>query len=136
MRPAHVYANVSDEQYHQLVTALHRQWRVATRAVMILLSAGGMTAAEIAGLLHYDPATVRRWIARHDLEGLAGLPDRPRPGRPRIGSPGIGARIRRLLARPKAWTTARIYQPWAGPRSACGPCADASANRQCGAGPG
>ena len=110
MRPAHVYANVSDEQYDQLVTALHRQWRVATRAVMILLSAHGMTAAEIAVLLHHDPATVRRWIARHDLEGLAGLPDRPRPGRPRIGSPGIGERIRRLLATPKAWTTARIYQ--------------------------
>ena len=110
MRPAHVYANVSDEQYHQLVTALHQQWRVATRAVMVLLSTSGMPAAEIAALLHYDPATVRRWITRHDLEGLAGLPDRPRPGRPRIGSPGIGARIRGLLQSPKAWTTARIYQ--------------------------
>jgi transposase len=110
MRPAHVYANVSDEQYQQLVTALHRQWRVATRAVMILLSAHGMPAAQIAALLHYDPATVRRWITRHDLEGLDGLPDRPRPGRPRIGSPGIGERIRALLCTPKAWTTARIYQ--------------------------
>nr|WP_233624975.1 helix-turn-helix domain-containing protein [Actinoplanes sp. ATCC 53533] len=105
-----MYANVSDEQYHQLVTALHQQWRVATRAVMILLSASGMSAADIAVLLHYDPATVRRWIARHDLEGLDGLPDRPRPGRPRIGSPGIGERIRALLTTPKAWTTARIYQ--------------------------
>jgi len=76
MRPAHVYANVSDEQYHQLVDALHRQWRVATRAVMVLLSAGGMSPAEIACVLHYDPATVRRWIHRHDLAGLAGLPDR------------------------------------------------------------
>ncbi len=72
MRPAHVYANVSDEQYHQLVDALHRQWRVATRAVMVLLSAGGMSPAEIACVLHYDPATVRRWIHRHDLAGLAG----------------------------------------------------------------
>ena len=89
MRPAHVYANVSDEQYEQLVTALHRQWRVATRAVMILLSASGMSASEISVLLHYDPATVRRWISRYELEGLDGLPDRPRPGRPRISSPGI-----------------------------------------------
>jgi transposase len=110
MRPAHVYANVSDEQYQQLVTALHRQWRVATRAVMILLSTHGMPASQIAFLLHYDPATVRRWITRHDLEGLDGLPDRPRPGRPRIGSPRIGERIRRLLLTPKAWTTVRIYQ--------------------------
>ena len=82
MRPAHVYANLSDEQYHDLVNALHRQWRTATRTVMILLSAGGMPATEIAALLHYDPATVRRWITRHQHEGLTGLPDRPRSGRP------------------------------------------------------
>jgi transposase len=110
MRPAHVYANVSDEQYLQLVDALHRQWRVATRAVMILLSAGGMSAAQIGGLLHYDPRTVRRWISRHDLEGMAGLPDRPRTGRPRLGSPALGARIRALLSTPKAWTIARIWR--------------------------
>jgi transposase len=110
MRPAHVYANVSDEQYHQLVTSLHRQFRVATRTMMILLSAGGMTATQIADLLHYDPVTVRRWIARHHLEGLPGLPDRPRPGRPRIGSPRLGQRILTLLAAPKAWTTPRIYR--------------------------
>jgi hypothetical protein len=45
MRPAHVYANLSDEQYHDLVTALHQQWRVTIRAVMVLLSAGGMSYA-------------------------------------------------------------------------------------------
>jgi transposase len=110
MRPAHVYANLSDEQYHQVVDALHRQWRVATRAVMVLLSAGGMPASEIGALLHYDPATVRRWITRHGLEGFDGLPDRPRCGRPRLGSPGLGARIRTLLGTPKAWTTARIWR--------------------------
>ena len=110
MRPAHVYANLSDEQHHDLVTALHRQWRVATRAVMILLSAGGMSPAEIAALLYYDPRTVRRWIARHDLDGMAGLPDRPRTGRPRLGSPRLGERIRTLLATPKAWTTTRIWR--------------------------
>jgi hypothetical protein len=109
MRPAHVFANVSDEQYHNLVTALHQQWRVATRAVMVLLSAHGMSAADIAALLHYSPRTVRRWITRHDLEGLTGLPDRPRSGRPRLGSPRLGERIRALLATPKAWTTARIW---------------------------
>lgn len=59
MRPAHVFANLSDEQYHDLVTALHRQWRVATRAVMVLLSASGMPATDIGALLHYDPRTVR-----------------------------------------------------------------------------
>lgn len=95
---------------NQLVDALHRQWRIAARAVMILLSAGGMTAAEIGALLHYDPKTVRRWITRHDLDGLAGLPDRPRSGRPRLGSTRLGMRIRALLTTPKAWTTARIWR--------------------------
>ncbi|MEV0397457.1 IS630 family transposase, partial [Polymorphospora rubra] len=51
MRPAHVYANPTDEQYHQILDALHRQWRVATRAMMVLLSASGMSAAEIGALL-------------------------------------------------------------------------------------
>lgn len=110
MRPAHVYANLPDEQYHELVAALHQRWRVATRAVMILLSAGGMPATEIGALLHYHPRTVRRWIARHDLEGLTGLPDRPRSGRPRLGSPRLGQRIRTLLDAPKAWTTGRIWR--------------------------
>lgn len=87
MRPPHVYANISEDQYHDLVSALHRQWRPATRAVMIVLSAGGMSAADIGALLHYDPVTVRRWIARHDGDGVAGLTDRPRSGRPRLGSP-------------------------------------------------
>ncbi|KWW98047.1 transposase [Carbonactinospora thermoautotrophica] len=110
MRPAHVYTNLSDDGYDQLVAALHRRWREATRAVMVLLSARGMTAAEIAVLLHYDPATVRRWIARHDTEGITGLVDRPRCGRPRKGSGRLGERIRALLAAPKAWTTPRVWQ--------------------------
>lgn len=110
MRPAHVYSNLSDARYDEMITALHQQWRVATRAVMILLSAGGMPATEIGALLHYHPRTVHRWIARHDLEGLAGLPDRPRSGRPRTGSPRLGQRIRTLLDTPKAWTTGRIWR--------------------------
>lgn len=110
MRPAHVYANLSDQQYQDLVTALHQQWRTAARAVMVLLSANGMSAPQIGALLHYDPRTVRRWIGRHDTDGVAGLPDRLRSGRPRLGSPRIGQRIRTLLATPKAWTTARIWR--------------------------
>jgi DNA-directed RNA polymerase specialized sigma24 family protein len=78
MRPPHVYATLSAEQHTELVDALHHQWRTATRAMMVLLSAGGLSATEIADLLHYDPVTVRRWITRHRLEGLPGLPDRPR----------------------------------------------------------
>ena len=83
MRPAHLYARMPAEQYTELITALHGPWRTATRIVIAVLSATGMSAPEIAELLHYDPATVRRWIIRHQREGLTGLPDRPRRGRPR-----------------------------------------------------
>ena len=94
MRPAHVYASMSEQQHTELITALHGPWRNATRIMMVVLSAAGWSASEIADLLHYDPKTVRTWIARHQHEGLAGLPDRPGlPGRPRIpGRPGVPGR--------------------------------------------
>jgi hypothetical protein len=59
-----------------------------------------LSASDIAALLHYSPVTVRRWIAHHDVEGVAGLPD---PGRDGPGSahPRIGERITVLLATPK-----------------------------------
>ena len=41
-----------------------------------------MSAPEIANLPHDEPATVRRWIARHTRDGIGGLPDRPRSERP------------------------------------------------------
>jgi transposase len=110
MRPAHVYASMSEQQHTELMNALHGPWRTATRAMMVVLSAAGWTASDIADLLGYDPKTVRAWIARHQVEGLSGLPDRPRPGRPRKGSPRLGARIHALLLTPKAWTTARIFK--------------------------
>jgi DNA-binding MarR family transcriptional regulator len=68
MRPAHIYANLTPAQHDDLITALHGHWRVAARIVMILLSASGMSAPEIAELLHYDPVTVRRWIDRHEQQ--------------------------------------------------------------------
>ncbi len=77
---------------------------------MILLSQQGLAAAEIAGLLGYDPSTVRRWIHRYHTHGTAGLADRPRPGRPRLGSHKLTQRILRLLRQPKAWTILRRWQ--------------------------
>jgi DNA-binding NarL/FixJ family response regulator len=44
---------------------LHGRWWTATRIMMVVLSAAGWTASEIADLLHFDPKTVRAWIARH-----------------------------------------------------------------------
>ena len=110
MRPAHVFAVLTPRQHTELIHLLHHEWRTATRAVMVVLSAAGWTAAEIADVLACDPVTVRRWIARHTAEGPGGLPDRPRTGRPRKGGPRLAERIHRLLSVPKAWTTARIWR--------------------------
>jgi transposase len=116
MRPAHVYASMSEQQHTELITALHGQWRTATRMVIVVLSAAGMSASEIADLLHYDPKTVRTWIARHHAEGITGLPDRPRSGRPRKGSPRLGQRIHTLLQTPRSWTTTRIWKALGRPK--------------------
>jgi hypothetical protein len=42
---------------------------------MILLSQQGLSAAQIADLLGYDSATVRRWIHRYHQHGTGGLAD-------------------------------------------------------------
>jgi transposase len=116
MRPVQVYANLNDHQYGQLINALRGPWRSATRAMMVLLSARGMTPTEIGELLDYHPRTVRNWISRHAAEGVAGLTDRPRPGRPRLGSARLGQRIRKLLTRPKAWTITGIHRALGRPK--------------------
>src|SRR5690242_13550398 len=90
------------------------RWRQAARAVMVLLSRHGLAPAQIAELLDCHPATVRRWIARFNGEGLAGLADRPRSGRPRLGGCQLASRIAALLERPGPWTLPRIrrYLGW------------------------
>jgi hypothetical protein len=72
MRPAHVYASMSNEQHTELIAALHGPWRNATRIMMVVLSAAGWSASEIADLRRYDPKTVRTWIA-HRLSRPARL---------------------------------------------------------------
>jgi hypothetical protein len=82
MRPSTVFANVSAAECDRIRTSLRGRWRVATRALMVLLSLNGWTAVQIAALVGYDSATVRRWLARFNTGGLDALADRPRPGRP------------------------------------------------------
>lgn len=70
----------------QALDALYRTThdvRVRTRAQIVLLAAEqGLVAADIAGLVRQDAETVRRWLARYEAEGPAGLADAPRPGGP------------------------------------------------------
>jgi transposase len=81
MRPVSVSANRPGSEIEQLRSDLHGQWRQATRAMMILLSAHGLPPAQIAELLDCHLATVRRWIGRFNAEGAAGLAGRG-PGGP------------------------------------------------------
>jgi transposase len=112
MRPPSVYAKPSCPAGDPCdpLGLLHAPHRSACRLVMILLSQQGWPAAAVAGLLGYDPSTVRRWIHCYQRHGVAGLADRPRSGRPRIGSPRLAARILRLLDQPRAWTTPRLWR--------------------------
>jgi len=53
-----------------------------SRCQMILLSAQGHSASEIARWTFFDQDTVLFWFERYEAEGLDGLQDRPRSGRP------------------------------------------------------
>src|SRR5579863_8952293 len=110
MRPVCVFAKGPGEEIERLRADLRGRWRQALRAMMVLLSLQGLSAAQIAGLLECHPATVRRWIGRFNAEGLAGLADRPRSGRPRLGGKRLARRIAVLLERPGPWALPRIWR--------------------------
>jgi hypothetical protein len=121
MRPACVSTDVPIGARAQIMDLLHGRWRTATRLMTVVLSAAGMSAAEIADLLDYHPATVRRWLHRYHRDGVGGLPGRPRPGRSRRGGSTLTGRIAALLAAPGAMDHPAdlACTGWAGPRSGC-----------------
>ena len=110
MRPACVFTDVPAGARTEIMALLHGRWRPATRLIMVVLSTAGFSPAEIAALLDYHPATVRRWLHRYHSDGVSGLPDRSRPGRPRLGGSTLTARIARLLHTSGPWTIRGIWQ--------------------------
>lgn len=72
--------------------------RVAMRAHMMLLSARGRSAYDIADLHGVSDPTVYKWIERFDAEGPDGLYDREREGRPRKVDDEADAELLRVLA--------------------------------------
>jgi DDE superfamily endonuclease/Winged helix-turn helix len=109
MRPACVFTDIPVHTRTEIMALLHGRWRTVTRLIMVVLSAAGMSPAEIADLLDYHPATVRRWLHRYHSDGVGGLPDRPRPGRPRLGGSSLTTRIAALLHTPGPWTIRRLW---------------------------
>jgi transposase len=82
MRPIIVRQLTPEE--HAAVVRAYRTTADAdtrTRCHAILLSAEGRTAPEVARLLFMAPMSVRRWIARFEADGVAGLASVPPPGR-------------------------------------------------------
>jgi transposase len=59
------------------------QARVAERARIVLLAAGGLTGPQIAMRVGCTEPTVIKWRRQYAEAGLAGLEDAPRPGGPR-----------------------------------------------------
>jgi hypothetical protein len=138
MRPPSVYAKRSCPAGDpcDLLRLLHGPHRIGLRLVMILLSQQGWTAVTIAELLGCDPRTVRRWVHRYNAHGPNALADRPRSGRPRLGSRRLSARIRRLLAQPKAWTIGLLHLYLGRPAMSLRTCTGACARSPPGGGPG
>jgi hypothetical protein len=80
MRRACVFTDIPIPDRAQIMHLLRGQWRPATRLIMVLLSVAGFSPAEIADLLDYHSATVRRRLHRYTTDGIPGLLDRPRLG--------------------------------------------------------
>ena len=111
MRPVCVFANASSREIEQLREDLRGRWRQAARAVMVLLSLHGLSAAQIA---------VTCWTAIRPpcAAGSAGSIPRAWPGWPtglaagvpRWAASGWPGGSRRCWQRPGPWTLPRIWR--------------------------
>ncbi len=90
--------------------------RIRTRSQIILLANTGLSAPQIAKIVHLDPESVRHHLKRYRDEGVHGLADRPRSGRPVSATPAyVDAALTALRHRPRAlnlpfslWTLPRL----------------------------
>ena len=99
MRPVRL-GGLSQQQLGERDRLYHptRDVRVRTRAQMILLAAErGLVAAEIAAIVRRNEETVRRWLARYEAEGAAGLADAPRAGAPPKITPAYRERLLQIV---------------------------------------
>ena len=78
------------------------QCRLALRARIVLLAAGGLANRAIAARLGICEDTARKWRRRYCESGMAGLADAPRPGRPRRFPARVAAGVKALACEPPA----------------------------------
>lgn len=74
--------------------------RVSERVHMVLLADRGYHAAQIATIFECSETTVRQWLTRFEIDGVAGLRDLPRSGRPRKADAAAREQIRQAIDRP------------------------------------
>jgi transposase len=82
--PAALRLQVSEEEHARLARQYEEtdQAEARTRYQMVLLAVEGQSAPQIAPLVRRSVDTVRRVLRRYQAEGVAGIPQRRRPGRP------------------------------------------------------
>jgi transposase len=71
-------------ELHRRVRAHTTPQRAAKRARIVLLAADGLPNRQIALMVGMNEHTVAQWRRRFEVECLAGLQDRKRPGRPLV----------------------------------------------------
>lgn len=108
----------TEEEHEELLRMTQRAvGRVAMRAHMVLLSARGFSAYEIADLHGVTDPAIYKWIERFDQEGPDGLYDRERGGRPPKVDDQAESELRRVLDRPPT-EEGYDFSNWTAPRLA------------------
>ena len=97
--PKRINYRLTESQVNAIEQAIksHKEVRVRERARLIRLLHKGYKPGEVAELLAVSVSQVYWWAKRWQVEGLAGLSDKPRCGRPPIGSEAVRAQIEELL---------------------------------------
>ena len=97
----------------RIVRSRKAERRMVERARIVLEAGEGRSAAEIARRVGCSLATAKKWRARYERAGLAGLSDAPRPGRPLVHGPEVRARLVALACtRPPETPTGLRGERW------------------------
>lgn len=105
-----------EQEIGRLVRSRTAPVRLVERARMIDLARQGQRVPAIAAAVGVSAPVARRWLARFNAQGVAGLADAPRSGRPATYPPeAVGALIAASLTDPQAlglpfasWTLDRL----------------------------
>jgi transposase len=76
--------------------------RPRSRARVVSLVASGQTAKAVGAAVGVCPRTVRKWVTRHEREGVGGLLDRSSRPR-RLRQPTAPAVVDRIAALRRVW---------------------------------